>query len=441
MAKSKIPVLTEVYTPKKSEKATKAVDTSLALTPELLEKVSTQIRPMLEAEIKGALLGEMRTEMSMVREELGSPTEVKDTGLSELRAEMQLMREELSASTQGLVDGSATEAPKDLVPEITAKVSAQVKPKLEAEITDFVLDELRGEIKKARAEIIASTEDFVDKTKADLKTEMPKTYQKSVDLAEIDLTKKFEGLQADATAKIDEALASVTTITEQIEALQQQLLAQHQSELNDSFRDLQRTVSESMQSEMHEELRVVQDEAIQGHQAQLMEALDGFIQIQGEKAENTLIQKIQAHHGMLRQEHEELLAKEMAAASESITQRVDESTQEQVDLMYTQVGTIQQETFAKLREAFNAEKESAFNAAAQDVQNAFTNQMTEQSEEVRSQFLAKVNADLPDVQKVLQERIDMMLASAVPDMEGRLKEQLTADLQALLLKVKFVLPD
>lgn len=436
MAKNKIPVLTEVYNPKKSEKATESTGTPLEVTSELVAEVSTQIRLELEAGFKGVLMGEMRTEMSILREELVSQAEMKDSILAELRAEIQAMREVVEKSEE-----SNAEASLDMVSELSAKVTMQVKPRLEAEITDFVLDELRIEVKKAREEIISSTGDFVDKTKADLKTEMPKIYQDSVDLAQIDLTQKFEGLQSEASAKVDASLASITAEAEQIQTLNQRLISQHQSELSDSFGVLQKTVAESMQTAMHEELRVLQGKAIQGHQAQLIEALDGFIQIQGEKAENTLMQKIQTYHGKLREEHQERVTQEMGAAFETIAKRIEESTEEQVDLMHTQVGTIQQETFAKLREAFNAEKESVFNAATLEVQTAFTDQMTSQSEEVRSQFLAKVNADLPDVQVVLQERIEVILARAVPDMEDRLKEQLTATLHELLLKVRFVLPD
>ncbi len=53
--------------------------------------------------------------------------------------------------------------------DLIAQVTAKVKPRLESEIADFVLGELRTEIKKARNEVITSTKDFADKTRADLK--------------------------------------------------------------------------------------------------------------------------------------------------------------------------------------------------------------------------------------------------------------------------------
>ena len=75
----------------------------------------------------------------------------------------------------------------DVTPGLVAKVTAQVKPRLESEIADFVLEELRAELKKAHSDVISSTQDFVDKTKANLKTELPSMYQESVKLSQIDI--------------------------------------------------------------------------------------------------------------------------------------------------------------------------------------------------------------------------------------------------------------
>jgi hypothetical protein len=60
---------------------------------------------------------------------------------------------------------------------------------------------------------------------------------------------------------------------------------------------------------------------------------------------------------------------------------------------------------------------------------------------VREQFNALVNADLPNVQEVLQGSVEQMLAKTMPDLEHDLRNQLVEEMKALLLKVKFVLPD
>jgi hypothetical protein len=182
---------------------------------------------------------------------------------------------------------STTSDTLDVTPDLVAKVIAQVKPRLESEITDFVLEELRAELKKAHSDVISSTQDFVDKTKANLKTELPSMYQESVKLSQIDI----DNLK--------------------------------QTTLNDT--------SLAVRKEM-------------------------------------------------------------------------------MDFQ------------AKLREEFRLEKDRMLSAATTEAKAIFAAQMTEG-------------------QEALKQNIERVVNQAVPEMESRVRKQLTADLQQLLLKVKFVLPE
>lgn len=216
--------------------------------------------------------------------------------------------------------------------DLVAKVTAQVKPRLESEITDFVLEELRSELKKAHSDVISSTQDFVDKTKANLKTELPSMYQESVKLAQVDVDNLKQ-----------------TTLNETSLAIRKEMM------------DFQAKV-------------------VTEHQKQINEALG------------------------------------------SIAKRAEDSASEQIGIMHSQVGTIQQEAFAKLREEFGAEKNKMLTAATTEVKAIFAAQMTEG-------------------QEALKQNIERVVNQAIPDMESRVRKQLTADLQQLLLKVKFVLPE
>jgi hypothetical protein len=75
-----------------------------------------------------------------------------------------------------------------------------------------------------------------------------------------------------------------------------------------------------------------------------------------------------------------------------------------------------------------------------DVKGKFADEMTAQSLQLRDDFLATINADLPAVQEVMRENIQQILATSLPSLELDLRNQLTSELQDLLLKVKFVLP-
>jgi vacuolar-type H+-ATPase subunit H len=107
---------------------------------------------------------------------------------------------------------------------------------------------------------------------------------------------------------------------------------------------------------------------------------------------------------------------------QSIAKRAEESASEQIGIMHSRVGTMQQEAFAKLREEFEVEKDTMLNAATTEIKTAFSGQITEG-------------------QELLKENIEAILNKAIPGMESRLHAQLTTDLQQLLLNVKFVLPE
>jgi hypothetical protein len=432
LAESKIPVLTEVYKPKTEAKSPRQEDPTLGITPELISRVSAHVRPRLEAEITQSVL------------------------------------ESLSAFVR-----------KD------------------------IMSEFQLEIKKTQEEIVSSTKDFVDRTKADLKTEMPRMYQDSIDLAQINLKEKFSLIETEAAARFDvtlsELIGSATqkavsdvvlqtdkmeadvnarimqyvdgemqkfqqnaleenqallqtrlesishaaqeAVTKEVAAFQEQTIAIHQQQLNESLTSLQNSISEDAKLRLQTELETIQQTAIGLHQTQLTESLNSLLQISGERAEHELMNKMHSFQEKLQNNHQAQLEQATEIALQSIKDRIEESTQEQVDVMETQVGSIQQEKLAQLRETFNEEKTEIFNAAAAEIKTSFTEQMAAKGMEVREHFLTLVNGDLPSVQEVLKENIQQILESAIPEMEESLRLKLVAELNQLLLKVKFVLPD
>ncbi len=223
---------------------------------------------------------------------------------------------------------SGTKVTADLVAQITA----QVRVRLEAEMTDFLQDGLKDGATKAHHAVIASTQDFVDKTKADLRTEIPRMYQESVKLAQVDT-----------------------------EALKQ-------SALNEAIAFVRKEMADF-------QVKIVQD-----YQTQINETL------------------------------------------KSIEQRAEENASEQIGIMHSRVSTMQQEAFAKLTDDFSEQKDSMLYAARAEIKSTFAGQMSE------GHALLKAN-------------IEAILNSAIPGMESRLREQLVSDLEALLLRIKFTLPD
>ena len=219
----------------------------------------------------------------------------------------------------------------EVTADLVAKVTAQVRPRLESEITGFVLDELKSEIKKAHHDVIASTQTFVEKTKADLKTELPQMYQESVKLAQGD-----------------------------VDALKKSIL----------------------------------DDVLMATRKDMVDFQESIVREYQQQINETLV---------------------------AIAKRAEESATEQIGIMHSRVGTLQQEAFTKLKQEFSVEKDTMLNAATAEVKTAFSSQMSEG-------------------QVQLKENIEAALNKAIPAMEARVSAQLVAELQQLLLKVKFVLP-
>lgn len=217
--------------------------------------------------------------------------------------------------------------------DLVAKVTAQVRPRLESEITEFVLEELKSEIKKAHNNVIDSTQSFVDKTKADLKTELPQMYQESVKLA--------QGGDIEA---------------------------------------LKKTVLDEVLMATRKDMAEFQESIVREYQQQINETLA------------------------------------------AIGKRAEESASEQIGVMHSRVGTMQQEAFTKLKQEFVVEKETMLSAATDEIKTTFSSQIN-------------------DGQDKLKESIEASLNKAIPGMESRLRAQLVTELQELLLKVKFVLPE
>ncbi len=283
-------------------------------------------------------------------------------------------------------------------PELVSRVAAHVRPRLEAEITQSVLEslsafvrkdvmkEFQHEIRKTQEEIVSSTKDFVDRTKADLKTEIPLMYQDGIELAQANLTEKFSELKTDATSKFDAILSGIVETATQ-KAISQVVSQAETTQADTSVRILQY---------INEEMQTFQQKTLEANQVLLQTYLESISR----------------------------------AAQEAVAKEMQDF----------QAKTIADHQ-AQLRESFNEEKTEIFNAAAAEIKTTFTEQMAAKSMEVRENFLVLVNGDLPSVQEVLKENIQQILTTAMPDLEDNLRIQLTAELHQLLLKVKFVLPE
>ncbi len=386
-----------------------------------------------------------------------------------------------------------------ITPELIARIAAHIKPRLEADLAKTVTENVRQALKaeiihalqdeviNTQASIEARTVDFVDKTKADLKTELPRMYQASADTVFSSLAQKLDTLQTDAhsvyggleqkiaelqtnavsnadvmlaeglqaavqkaSTQIDmhiealQAEASARMLTEmnaEMSAFQSQSISQHQAQLGQEFTAAFQAFNQNVHTDLQAQARAIQADALSEMRANFIAAMPDIYTGAVAEQQEAITQEIsQQLTGELQAFQAKSLNQHIAQLKETLTGTFNVLNEEAKQDIKTQMNMIQADILTQMRSTINEAIPSIYEAAADEVKAKFADEMTAQTLQVRDSFLATVNADLPAVQEVLRENIQHMLATLLPVLESDLRNQLTSELQDLLLKVKFVLP-
>ena len=379
-----------------------------------------------------------------------------------------------------------------ITPEFIARVTGHVRPRLEAEITQSVLvsvrdalrkdllQDLQAEIKNAQLAVETNTSNFVDKAKADLKTELPQMYQGSAELVFKSLSEKIAVLQTEAITTLDASLTQVTEqslhvatealrstlaglqaessaqithdLNQEMQALQAKSLDHQQSVLQQEMTGIFEATSLEAKADLQQQLAGLQAEALAQMRTTFTEAMPSIytnaIQEQEEeivaKISQNLNQELQAFQAQSISQHQTQLAQSIsshqAQLGQSLSSNFESISHDAKDDLAERLRSIQTEAIEQMRSTLNAAIPSIYAAAGDDVKAKFADEMTEQSQQMRDTFLVTINADLPAVQEVMRENIQQILATSLPSLTLDLRNQLTEELHDLLLKVKFVLP-
>lgn len=368
-----------------------------------------------------------------------------------------------------------------ITPELITRIAAHIKPRLEADITKTVTESVREQLKQellqslqdeminTQASIELRTVDFVDKTKADLKTELPRMYQATADAVLINLEQRIAELQANAVSNADAMLsngmqASVQNVSSEInahvEALQAEVAARlmrdinteltafqtqsidhHQVQLEQAFTHIYESLNQNASTDLQVQTSNFQAEALAEMRTNFITAMPQIYTAAITEQQDVITQQIsqQLTHEMLAfqakslSQHQTQLGETLSNVFNTLNENAKQDLQEQMNVLKVDV-------IAQMRSTINEAIPSIYEAAVDEVKAKFSDEMTIQTMQVRDGFLATVNADLPAVQEVMRENIQHILASSLPTLENDLRKQLTTELQDLLLKVKFVLP-
>ncbi|MEQ1599068.1 MAG: hypothetical protein ABL880_06855 [Methylotenera sp.] len=379
-----------------------------------------------------------------------------------------------------------------ITPELIARVASHIKPRLEADITKSVTESVRDALKNdliqalqdeivtTQAAIESRTVDFVDKTKADLKTELPRMYQDSAELVFSHLSENINALQTEAVSKFDATLSDIMEtalqaanaqisshvetlqadantrishdLNQEIYALQTQALGNHQALLGENLNNIFQSISQSAKIELQQQLDAMQAEALTQMRATFNEAMPSiYTSAVAEQQEaittqigESLNQELQVFQSQTLSENQAKMSETLDAQQAQLSATLEESyqalNQTAKQELAQHIDLLQADILSQMGTTFNDAIPSIYAAAVDDVKTKFADEMTAQSLQLREDFLATINADLPAVQEVMRDNIQQILATSLPSLELDLRNQLTSELQDLLLKVKFVLP-
>ena len=344
-----------------------------------------------------------------------------------------------------------------ITPEFIARVTGHVRPRLEAEITQSVLvsvrdalrkdllQDLQAEIKNAQLAVETNTSNFVDKAKADLKTELPQMYQGSAELVFKSLSEKIAVLQTEAITTLDASLTQVTEqslhvatealrstlaglqaessaqithdLNQEMQALQAKSLDHQQSVLQQEMTGIFEATSLEAKADLQQQLAGLQAEALAQMRTTFTEAMPSIytnaIQEQEEeivaKISQNLNQELQAFQAQSISQHQTQLAQSIsshqAQLGQSLSSNFESISHDAKDDLAERLRLIQTEAIEQMRSTLNAAVPSIYAAAGDDVKAKFADEMTEQSQQMRDTFLVTINADLPAVQEVMRENI------------------------------------
>lgn len=368
-----------------------------------------------------------------------------------------------------------------ITPELIARIAAHIKPRLEADIAKTVTESvhealkaelllaLQDEVIQTQASIEARTLDFVDRTKADLKTELPRMYQASADLVYSSLEQKIAELQTDAVSNADTMLSDgmqaavqhasaqinvnvealqtevsasiMRDINTEMSAFQTQTITSHQAQLTQSLTDVLQSLNQNANADLQAQASTLQAEALAEMRANFITAMpEIYTAVVADQQEaitqeinQQLIEDSQAYQA-------KLLALHQVQLGETLTNSFNELNENAKQDLHAQMSLLQADVLTQMRDTINEAIPSIYETAVDELKTKFMEEMSAQALQVRDDFLVTVNADLPAVQEVLRENIQHILATSLPALESDLRAQLTTELQDLLLKVKFVLP-
>ncbi len=354
-----------------------------------------------------------------------------------------------------------------ITPELIERVTAHVRPRLEAEITTAVLETIRYELKKnlstdfrpefdrIQEEIEGNTRDFVDKTKADLKTELPRMYQASAEFVYKELMEKFvaleqnsfEGFDAQVSDRISAATEQVTSqVTTHMQVLQDELKVTLTGQLSDAieqFKTAAETDAQTQLTETFAELLIAAKEKTSQAFEQQAEAqlkmlqthLNDVAQKDAEQIEEKISQHLIASDANITEKlslAEQQIAQRMTSSEEALTQRLSVAQEMLAQQMEQAEANVARKLLSSQETAISTHQatlQEMLEEQFQTIQNNATSNLTTQLQTFREQTVSSHSTQLT-------REMDLRLAEISQQAEQELSKSLESAKNIALEEMK-----
>ena len=383
----------------------------------LLEKVSEDLKAA-ETQMFGQLTKQLATFLQQQQTQFSQQLEVeREIATSKWQTEMLEKQNLLGAQMHQQFDG----AKRDFDTKIKASIGLEQQKLLE-ELTQIQLKD------SAKTQIVIQNNvaTFVDKTKADLKTELPSMYQASATQIKNELHQEMVTLNDAFTLRIAE--------------LQQQAL-DAKTTFNQEMAESQRLISLKLADEETKAVEAVKTKLgaqLPEFTLNLSNEIETNIQTSLQKSilstQKALSSDVAAIGETMMTAHRQQLETALAATYQQLMQSTDQTLTQQVDAAKTRA-------LGDLQTSFQASIPQLQQSAGEAVAQEFTNNIYSQGQKIKAELLADLNAELPQVERILNEKIGAILGRELPEMEENMRQKLNDEIRALLQSVKFVLPN
>lgn len=301
---------------------------------------------------------------------------------------------------------SATEQPV-LTPAFFEFAMEQIKPQLEKALAEAALihqnelikQEILGElrpllsqefqtqiatsIETAQQDLIRDTSDFLDKSKADLATELPQMYLARAEIFQADTVEKLAKLQE----------SSIEALREEFNLVMPQLETSLIEKVNARLLDLQTATIEKVTDALQQQIADFHEATLEKMRQDLARDLPGVYQSIIEQANQTLVEQLKR----LQEE-----------ASQALGVKMNETLPSIYALASTQVKT---DLFAEMTDFANTTKQD---------------------------FEIALKGEVPELEQLLKDRIHEAFANELPTMRQEISAQVNGEIEAMISSVRLV---